>query len=64
MAVALQLVMSANISMMFTDQRVSKISHITCPSPRNEVAVLNADGNNLSTLSGIECYPALIQVRK
>lgn len=44
------------------DQRLSKISRVSCPGPRNEVAVLNVDGNNLSTLGGVEAYARLIQV--
>lgn len=47
---------------MLLDQRLSKISRVTCPGPRNEVAALTLDGNNLSTLTGVESYAALIQV--
>lgn len=49
-------------AMAFADQRLSKVSRVTCSAPRSEVAVLNVDGNNLSTLMGVESYTALIQV--
>ena len=46
------------------DQRLCKVSRITCPGPRNEVAVLSVDGNNLSTLNGIDAYTSLTQVTR
>jgi len=35
-----------------------------CAFHASEVAVLNVDQNNLSTLAGVEKYPRLIQVRQ
>ena len=46
------------------DQGVRKVAQISYPGLTNEVEVLNADGNNLSSLAGLERYPALIQVSK
>lgn len=49
-------------SSSFTDQNLRKLAQISSSGQLSDVAVLNADSNNFSTLMGVECYPALIQV--
>ena len=48
---------------LFAGRDLSKVSQISAISGgRMNIAAVNLDGNNLSTLHGIKQFPALVQV--